>query len=84
MSFIFKDAFDEIIEATNAQSKPELQKRIMRRANQDIRHIAKIDSWFDMRRKLEISYSGSPVMLPPNLIGIDQVWDDTNYIEYID
>jgi len=82
--FILKDAYDEVVEATNAQSKPELQKRIMRRLNQDIRSIAWMDSWFDLRRKLEISYSSSAVMLPPNLIGIDLVWDDTHQIKYID
>ena len=84
MSFVYKDSFDEMVVATNAKSNTELQDRITRRANQEIRSIARIDSWFEMRRKLEITYSGSPVMLPPNLIGIDLVWDDTYYIEYID
>lgn len=82
--FMLEDPLNEIIEACNAQNNPTLQERIMRRLNQDLRSIARIDSWADLRRKIELSYSGSPIVLPPNMIGIDLAWDDTYFIEYID
>ena len=82
--FMLKDAFDEVVDATLAKRNPELQTKIMVKFNQWLRYIARKDSMSELRRKLEISYDGDPVQLPPNFIGADLVWDDTNSIEYID
>lgn len=81
--FILGDVYDEVIDAMKGRNNPDYQERAMRRFNLDLRAISRLTSWAEMRRKIQITYSGEAFLLPANLIGIDLVWDDDNEIEYI-
>jgi len=83
--FLFGDTFTELISAMRAENNEPEQDKALRRVNMKLREIARLDSWAEMRNVLEsLSYSGSAIQLPSNLIGIDLVWDDTAEIEYHD
>ena len=74
--FLFGDVFTELKSAMRAENNPKEQEKALRRANMKLREIAKLDSWAEMREVMELSYTGSAVQLPSNLLGIDLVWDD--------
>ena len=82
--FLFGDVFTELKSAMRAENNPKEQEKALRRANMKLREIAKLDSWAEMREVMELSYTGSAVQLPSNLLGIDLVWDDNNEIQYHD
>jgi hypothetical protein len=79
---LFGDILEEVIRAMRASQNPEEQARILRRLNQDLFALALMDSWADLRKKQTISWTGTAVQLPSNLVGIDLVWDDVNEIQY--
>ena len=80
---LFGDVFDDLVEACHAGSNPTVQAKIRRRVNTDNKAICAKESFAGLRRKTTISYAGSAVQLPSNMLGIDLVWDDTYEIEYI-
>jgi len=82
--FLFGDVFTELKSAMRAENNIPEQDKALRRVNIKLREIAKLDSWAEMRQKIELSYSGSAVQLPSNLLGIDLVWDDDTEVEYHD
>lgn len=81
---LFGDIFDNVVRAMRAEDSVHEQQRAMRRLNQDCQAIGRKESWAMLRDTLSISWSaGTPYLLPSDLIGIDLVWDEDNYIEYV-
>ena len=83
MNILYGDVFDEVVEAMRAGGSVSGKAKAGRRLNSDYQALAIMESWAEMRRKIEITYSGSAVQLPSDLLGIDLVWDDTYDIEYL-
>ena len=79
---LFGDILNDVLRAIRAERNLLEQKRAIGKLNQNAQAIALKDSWQLLRRRLEISWTGTPVQLPGDLIGIDLVWDDANQIEY--
>ena len=81
---LFGDIFTELVSAMRAEDNDPEQEKALRRVNMKLREIARLDSWAEMREKIELSYASTPIQLPSNLLGIDLVWDDTAEIQYHD
>ena len=83
MPILFGDALDEVVEAMRAQDNEPRKDKARRRLNADYQALAKKESWLGLRKKTTLTYAGSELQLPSNLIGIDMVWDDTNKLEFM-
>jgi len=80
---LFGDIFADAVHAAKARNNPEEQERVHRLLNNHYQTIARKESWGDMRDFTQLTWSGSEVQLPADLIGIDLVWDDDYEIEFI-
>lgn len=80
---LFSDIFDNVVRAMRAEDSPAEQDRALRRLNQDAQAIGRKESWAMLRERLEVSWSGAPLLLPSNLVDFDLVWDEDNAIEFI-
>lgn len=56
----------------------EAKKTVLRRLNIAYFDIARETSWQEMRRTTSLTFTGSPILLPSDLLGIDAVWNDNN------
>jgi len=83
MNILYGDVFDEVVEAMRADGSESGKAKAGRRLNSDYQALAIMESWAEMRKNIEITYSGSAIQLPSDLIGIDLIWDDTYEIEYL-
>jgi len=80
----FGDITRQLLHYSQAVNNPEQKAFIMRQVNSDYRSLAAKESWGDMRKMLAVTWDGDPVQLPSDLQGIDLVWDDTNYLHFLE
>jgi hypothetical protein len=82
---ILKDILDQIyIAASLIGAEAEVRPKILRMLNTDATALALRESWAELRKTVTLTWTGSEILMPADMVGIDLVWDDLYEVVYQD